>query len=336
MKVFLTTIANPNAADNNWALGAYKAIQKSAALDTSKKHLLIDDPKLADIILFAELGTQNGPFDEFIRYHPLFKQYASKCYVFMNNDSPIHLIPGIYTSLEKFFYFSSFVHAGFYLSPDENKNLNALDWNPSASYLYSFVGAFKNHKVRQALKSIQDPRFFYKDTDSEYIQATTQGNTTQLKLLHGQFINSLKNSYFILCPRGVGSSSMRLFESMQAARVPVIISDQWVAPVGPKWETFSIKIAEKDVLNIPNILRKHEEKAPHMAQLARQEWEKYFSPPNVFNTIVDWCIDIHSKKVLPFKLMHALSFLQLLRPTYTKRYIKTRYILWREHKKIYL
>src|SRR2546423_4170060 len=42
-----------------------------------------------------------------------------------------------------------------------------------------------------------------------------------------------KASKFILCSRGVGTSSVRLFDTMRMGRVPVILSDQWLSRVVP-------------------------------------------------------------------------------------------------------
>ena len=45
---------------------------------------------------------------------------------------------------------------------------------------------------------------------------------------------------------------------MRMGRVPVILSDDWVEPIGPSWEKFSIRIRERDVDRIPAPLEKRE------------------------------------------------------------------------------
>ena len=40
----------------------------------------------------------------------------------------------------------------------------------------------------------------------------------------------IRRTRFVLCPRGQGVSSIRLFEVMKSGRVPVIISDAFVPP----------------------------------------------------------------------------------------------------------
>ena len=68
----------------------------------------------------------------------------------------------------------------------------------------------------------------------------------------------------ILCPRGEGTSSIRLFESLRMGRPPVIISDQWVPPEGPAWDTFSVRIPERRIHTIPDRLTELEHQAEMM------------------------------------------------------------------------
>ena len=48
-----------------------------------------------------------------------------------------------------------------------------------------------------------------------------------------RFRSVMGRSRFVLCPRGKGTSSIRLYEALAYGCVPVIISDDWVAPAGP-------------------------------------------------------------------------------------------------------
>jgi hypothetical protein len=49
-------------------------------------------------------------------------------------------------------------------------------------------------------------------------------------------------SYFALCPRGVGSTSYRFYEAMQLGVVPVLIADEDTRPFRKQidWETCSV------------------------------------------------------------------------------------------------
>jgi hypothetical protein len=85
---------------------------------------------------------------------------------------------------------------------------------------------------------------------------------------------------------------------MRAGRVPVIISDNWLAPPGVDWGSFSIRVSEGKISNIPSILEKLEDKAEVMGAKARENWENNFSLESGFNWIVDTCLDI--RKFWPY------------------------------------
>ena len=93
-----------------------------------------------------------------------------------------------------------------------------------------------------------------------------------------EYVDVMNKSSFILAPRGFGPCSYRLFESMQLARPPVIISDAWVEIAEVDWKQCSIRIKESDIRHIPAILNERKDEAVEMGRLARENWEKYFSP----------------------------------------------------------
>ena len=41
---------------------------------------------------------------------------------------------------------------------------------------------------------------------------------------------------------------------MKSGRAPAIVSDDWEPPAGPDWESFSVRIAERDIERVPEIL----------------------------------------------------------------------------------
>jgi len=124
----------------------------------------------------------------------------------------------------------------------------------------------------------------------------------------------LRDSRFILCPTGAGTSTPRFFEAMKAGRVPVILSDNWVAPEGPRWQAFSLRVPERDVRLLPQILEQHETRAAAMGMLAREEFERWFSETVCFHRIVEWCLDIRRSRRLPERLMQRVVLWQLLLP----------------------
>jgi hypothetical protein len=98
----------------------------------------------------------------------------------------------------------------------------------------------------------------------------------------------MRESKFILCPRGMCPSSVRLFETMKAGRVPVVISDEWVPPPEVPWREFAIVVRESDVAMIPSILAREEATFPERAAAARRAWERWFAKDVLAGTITRW------------------------------------------------
>jgi hypothetical protein len=82
----------------------------------------------------------------------------------------------------------------------------------------------------------------------------------------------------VLCPRGIGTSTFRLFETMQSGRVPVILSDAWVPSAGIDWNAVSLRVPERDIARLPEICTAALPRWDGMAREARRAWEEWFSP----------------------------------------------------------
>ena len=64
---------------------------------------------------------------------------------------------------------------------------------------------------------------------------------------------------------------------MRLGRVPVVISDEWVDPPNVPWAECMIRIAERDIERLPDILRAREAEWPAMAAKAREVFDANFS-----------------------------------------------------------
>ncbi len=113
-----------------------------------------------------------------------------------------------------------------------------------------------------------------------------------IEALREAFVAYSLESSFVLCPRGRGCGSIRLFEVMESGRVPVIISDDWVPPGGIDWDSFSIRVAEKDIDQLDEILREHLPRMIEMEITARRVWEEHFSIKSAFDYVGDELVEI--------------------------------------------
>ena len=97
----------------------------------------------------------------------------------------------------------------------------------------------------------------------------------------------LAASHFLLCPRGAGLGSIRFFEAMAAGIAPVLISDGYVLPPGPNWGSFLIRVPERQISRLPELVEPYVNQAAEMGHSARQAFEQYFSIAREFDSIVE-------------------------------------------------
>ena len=102
-----------------------------------------------------------------------------------------------------------------------------------------------------------------------------------------RYAQTIAQSRFVLCPRGAGSGSIRLFEVMQAGVAPVLISDDYLLPPHVLWDSFLIRIAERDIARLPSLLEPYASSAEERGRLAREAWLNHFAPEKEFDSIVE-------------------------------------------------
>ena len=122
----------------------------------------------------------------------------------------------------------------------------------------------------------------------------------------------LLRSKFSLCPRGAGTSSIRTFESMKLGIAPIIVSDNWRLPKGPMWNDFSIFIKEKNIRDLEKIVESHCDSYKEMGQKARKAFEEFFADDVYFNYVIDNCLDIMNKQLIPEVIYWKLNPLIIL------------------------
>ena len=92
--------------------------------------------------------------------------------------------------------------------------------------------------------------------------------------------------HFVLRPRGAGTGTIRFFEVMAKGIAPVLIADDYELPPGPTWETFLLRVAEKDIARLPQLLEPHVASAAERGWLARAAFAEYFSMERELDRIV--------------------------------------------------
>lgn len=282
--VFLTTTAIDTPL-YPWAHSNFLRLYASALSSTGKVASLADHPRDADCIVFVEAMR---PYQSDITWSPMYRAYKSKSVVLDFLDSPRPSVPGIYVGLASSNKLSRLYRGGFYLRVADNVSLDIdQEKHASCDTLFSFIGKVNNHKtVRSAIMRLQHPRSILidrntgqRDADADYVQ-------------------TIHRSKFVLAPRGFGPSSWRLFETMRAGRVPVIISDDWVPPNGLDWKSFAVRVAERDVSAVPQRLEHLESRAGEMGRLARQAYLDNFSSATAFDWVATQALQIVAEQSL--------------------------------------
>ena len=166
-----------------------------------KRYVLAQERKNADIILFVESGYIG--LESVGKLRAVQRASGAELLLFSESDWPFALVPGLYCSLTKRL---PWARSWAFVLDDVNLTEGEGCDRP---YLYSFIGRLSTHPIREKIRRLDGantpcldislgPQRFgywdYKDT----------------------FSSVLRESYFVLCPRGIGSSSMRVFETMRA------------------------------------------------------------------------------------------------------------------------
>lgn len=310
--------ATPAHETNPEHVAALLDLRERAALDRFGLHSLVSDPEVADLILFVEAYGAGAHYER-VRRHSFLQRYREKCFLFSSNPYAIPFLPGIYTGIEKR-WASRRTLSGFYLGTPENEFTTFTPPAADAPYLYSFVGSLSNAPVRVELAKLKHPRGVIQDTSGDYERILQREmKSAERRDYHRRYADFTKQSRFVLCPRGLSPSSIRLFETMRMGRVPVILSDEWIEPTGPSWSEFSIRVPEKDCRHLPQILEAREGEATAMGDRARAAWLDWFSEDAAFHRVVGWCQALKEQRILPERIARFSAFLHCARPFHLRR-----------------
>jgi hypothetical protein len=260
-----------------------------------ERYIWANDPNCADLIVILEpVSFKTAEYADFLRQIPSVQNCPERVFTINYDDAPLAFIPGIYAAMPARRFEPLFTVAGGYLVNSSNEFVRMATPNPGCEpkFLFTFRGALSS-PVRQRMS--RDPILVscrFQKSKFTVVDAWFNHSDEQKR----EYVDEILETKFVLCPRGQGSASHRLFESMELGRVPVIIADDWVAPNGPDWSEFSIRIPECKVSSIPSILADRESQFSTMAWSARQAWEQYFAPEVRLLLMLDRLIDLRNER----------------------------------------
>lgn len=288
MKVFVASCVSEPAASP--VVEAFCAIVRRHG---AAGHQLTDDPAAADCVLFVDLHLCQDSLLRPLFSHPLTRAYRSKVLVYDERDNPWCSLPGIYVSMPRRHFDPLRQRAySYYTMPTGT----VADPATPTDLLYSFVGApggtdSRGHAVRKVLLDLRHERGVVEDS-SGFTFYSDKGDPAGFRRRQERFIDLMQRSKFVLCPRGYGSSSIRMYETLRAGRVPVVLADEWVPANGPDWDAFTIRVLEGDAHRVPVILGEIEHRWPDMRDAAIKAYADWFGPASTLRRIFDQCEDL--------------------------------------------
>jgi hypothetical protein len=301
MKIYST----PCETGENARTHADAVLRRLHAASTSRMHELVSSPDEADFIFISNLPLDAD--QRALRTHPLFPRYLHKTFALWDAWNTPYLLPGVYVNATRGSGLGRF-RTGSYalLHPDfKNPLIEACDAaapvRSEPDLLFSFLGR-NCHPCRDRLFKTAYRRSDVLIEDTSKFDAFThakEGKETGQQ----RYYEVCLRSKFILCPRGVGASSIRLFEALKLGIAPVIISDDWLPCDGPDWKSCAIFVREADAGRAEEIVSAHESRWRELGAAARRVHDEFFAEPKYFNFLVRNVEDIAKKRMLPERVI---------------------------------
>lgn len=263
--------------ESDWAQGQWERL---AALWQAAGHVVpAATPRQADAVLIT-VADPRQPYPEVvddIARSAIYREFRDKCFVFDTQDSPLGLYPGLYCSLRRYLFSPSRHRTGCYMQSFNEFIRDVSDGEPERDrkWLLSFQGN-QTSATRMKLFATDFKRadVLIERTQS-FWSATGDPAFEHFKRRYAEV---MAESRFVLCPRGIGTSSFRLFETMQSGSVPVLLSDSWIPISGIDWTSCALRVSEADIARLPEICLAHEGRWAELAGEARRVWKAWFSP----------------------------------------------------------
>ena len=262
-----------------------RVLRDLAGISQGSRHRLAASPGAADVILLA--FSPKAQRHVSLARHPLRLEFPDKVLVYDMHDRPAPAWPGVYVNISRRRYDRRYQEPWAYVQLPIESAPPDVDRTHCPDLLFSFVGRC-SHPIRRQVLALRHPRALVETANFKIGRFWTQ-ITDEHEEMRVRYYHNLARAKFILCPRGLGLSSFRLYEALAAGRVPVIVSDSWVPPAGPEWGSFSIRLPERELGKVVDVLLERECEYDALAWAARRTHERWFAPERRFERIVDCC-----------------------------------------------
>lgn len=261
-----------------WIDGRVDDLTALAEEDQFAAHSLADNPDEADVVLFLQCHMVDWRLRA-IREHPVAVRQWQKVMVY--DERAIHWksFPGIYVSPPASSFDTRTQRVWSYIRIPSEVQADVF----SPDLLFSFVGSATDVS-RRPLLDLHHPNAVIEGVTNFMFWDISSPGYEQHRQRYQEI---LSRSRFVLCPRGTGTSSFRLYETMAAGRVPVIIADGWIPPRGPRWDEFSLRFPEGSTDGLVELLETADSSWESMSTAAAAAYAEFFSPRVMFHRLVE-------------------------------------------------
>ena len=280
----------------------YEEILRSLARRSrGRETVFVDSPACADLILVVDIKAENLYGN--LRRNRVWLRYPGKSFGIDEDDFPPPFLHGVYASAPKDREASCrFQGSGYYIHSQRFPNAcpeAEQVWSAPKDRLFSFSGRI-SHRVRKELFQLRFPAesVLLEDTSAyNHFQDNLPGEVSRKH--REQYWNTAMRAKYALCPRGNGASSIRLFEMMEVGIAPVIVSDDWTPPLGPRWDEFTLRVAEADIGSLFEIVKAHEDEYQLRGRKARKAFEEFFAPDRYWDGLLQAIARIRQNQRVP-------------------------------------
>jgi len=148
-------------------------------------------------------------------------------------------------------------------------------------HTFNFVGQC-NYMGRNIFKSLNLSNYDFEETQTVY---NLKKPEKKQKLI--QFLNRISESKFVFCPRGIGSSSFRTYQSMMSGSIPIITGmNDYPFEDEVDWDSICIR---GNLNNLPSLIQKAINMSREEYDTTRDNamlfWGEYCKHDNLYNKL---------------------------------------------------
>jgi hypothetical protein len=146
-------------------------------------------------------------------------------------------------------------------------------------HTFNFVGQC-NYMGRHIFKSLNLSNYDFEETQTVY---NLKKPEKKQKLIH--FLNRISESKFVFCPRGIGSSSFRAYQSMMSGSIPIITGmNDYPFEDEVDWDEISIRGSLENIkLLIDTALNMQDFEYNKMKKKCTWFWDNYCKHDMLYN-----------------------------------------------------